>query len=83
MSKNNQFINSVRKASTKFQRDVEEMAACTAIALNDYTNISKDDIDVMLFNIQDIWCECINKGIDPIKLCEEKTGIDIRRKDKK
>lgn len=81
MAKNNHFINSIKKASGKFQRDVQEQAACTAIALSEYTDIKKDDIDVILANIQSIWCDCINDGVDPVELCKEKTGIDICRRD--
>ena len=88
MRKNNKLINQMRmlaeintanacnKASDIM---VPEIYASVALALNDVCQFDYDQINEVFCKSQHIWEQFEGKPDDMIKLCEEKTGICVKK----
>lgn len=91
MAKNNKLINSLaevarrnreRNIAVASERDTLQIYSVLAIALWNMLDMKDDEkvdaIKDVFAESQEIWADCVNKGIDVEQLCEDKTGICIR-----
>lgn len=90
MAKNNTLINSIRAIAAKNQqeniaraadKDTPQIYAALAIALHRLLDMPEDDkaeaINSIFVESQEIWLDCVNRGLDINQMCIDETGIDI------
>lgn len=90
MGKNNALINSIRAIAAKNQqdniaraaeKDTPQIYTALAIALYRLLDMPEDDkadaINSIFVESQEIWLDCVNKGININQFCIDETGIDI------
>lgn len=81
MAKNNALINQYRSLEKKVHNVVPEVYAGIALALHRKHGWGFQRINDLFALSQDIWNECGERKINMIQMCEEETGIELRRKD--
>ena len=80
MGKNNAFINAQKRAMKQALDVVPKVYAAIAISLQREYGWQYEDINA-LFNVsQEVWNECVETGVDMLKMCSDETGIDMQRK---
>ena len=91
MAKNDKLINSLRLIAAKnrennviaaSEQDTPAIYAAIAIALYRLLLIEEenkiDAINTIFAESQEIWTDCVDRGLDMVKWCLDETGIDIR-----
>lgn len=90
MAKNNTLINSIRAIAAKNQqeniaraaeKDTPQIYAALAISLYRLLDIPEEEkadaINSIFVESQEIWLDCVNRGLDINQMCIDETGIDI------
>ena len=90
MSKNNKVINSIlavaeRNRSTHIaeaaDKDTPQIYAALAISLYRLLDMPEQEkaeaINSIFVESQNIWLDCVNRGLDITQMCIDETGIDV------
>lgn len=90
MSKNNKLINSIlavveRNRSTHIaeaaDNDTPQIYAALAISLYRLLDMPEQEkaeaINSIFVESQNIWLDCVNRGLDINQMCIDETGIDV------
>lgn len=79
MAKNNILIEQYKTMYKKIQQITPEVYAGIALALHRKYGWGYKRINDLFSESQTIWNECVNSGINMVEMCEEETGIEIRK----
>lgn len=79
MAKNNILIEQYKTMYKKIQQITPEVYAGIALALHRKCGWGYKRINDLFSESQTIWNECVNSGINMVEMCEEETGIEIRK----
>ena len=79
MAKNNILIEQYKTMYKKIQQITPEVYAGIALALHRKDGWGYNRINDLFSESQTIWNECVNSGINMVEMCEEETGIEIRK----
>ena len=79
MAKNNILIEQYKTMYKKIQQITPEVYAGIALALHRKCGWGYKRINDLFLESQTIWNECVNSGINMVEMCEEETGIEIRK----
>lgn len=79
MAKNNILIEQYKTMYKKIQQITPEVYAGIALALHRKYGWGYKRINDLFLESQNIWNECVNSGINMVKMCEEETGIEVRK----
>lgn len=79
MSKNNILIEQYKTMYKKIQQITPEVYAGIALALHRKYGWGYKRINDLFSESQTIWNECVNSGINMVEMCEEETGIEVRK----
>lgn len=79
MAKNNILIEQYKTMYKKIQQITPEVYAGIALALHRKYGWGYKRINDLFSESQTIWNECVNSGINMIEMCEEETGIEVRK----
>ena len=77
MGKNNELINRYKLMYQKINQITPQVYAALALALHRKHGWGFKRINDLFCESQEIWEECVNKGINMTKMCEDETGIDV------
>ena len=80
MGKNNAFINAQKRTMKQALDVVPKVYAAIAISLQRKYGWEFDDINNLFNESQVVWNECVETGVDMLKMCSDETGIDMQRK---
>ena len=92
MPKNDKLINNLRMIAARnremnvaaaAEQDTPAIYAAIAIALHRLLLLESDEdkvdaINTIFAESQEIWIDCVERGVDMVKYCKDETGIDIR-----
>lgn len=79
MGKNNSLINKYKMLYKKIEQITPEVYAGIALALHRKYGWGYKRINDLFSESQTIWNECVNSGINMVEMCEEETGIEVRK----
>ena len=79
MAKNNILIERYKTMYKKIQQITPEVYAGIALALHRKYGWGYKRINDLFLESQNIWNECVNSGINMVEMCEEETGIEVRK----
>ena len=79
MAKNNILIEQYKTMYKKIQQITPEVYAGIALALHRKCGWGYKRINDLFSESQTIWNECVNSGINMVEMCEEETGIEVRK----
>ena len=79
MGKNNNLINKYKLLYKKIDQITPEVYAGIALALHRKCGWGYKRINDLFVESQTIWNECVNSGINMVEMCEEETGIEVRK----
>lgn len=79
MAKNNILIEQYKTMYKKIQQITPEVYAGIALALHRKHGWGYKRINDLFSESQTIWNECVNSGINMVEMCEEETGIEVRK----
>lgn len=79
MAKNNILIEQYKTMYKKIQQITPEVYAGIALALHRKYGWGYKRINDLFSESQAIWNECVNSGINMVEMCEEETGIEVRK----
>ena len=79
MAKNNLLIEQYKTMYKKIQQITPEVYAGIALALHRKYGWGYKRINDLFSESQTIWNECVNSGINMVEMCEEETGIEVRK----
>lgn len=79
MAKNNILIEQYKTMYKKIQQITPEVYAGIALALHRKYGWGYKRINDLFSESQTIWNECVNSGINMVEMCEEETGIEVRK----
>ena len=79
MAKNNILIEQYKTMYKKIQQITPEVYAGIALALHRKYGWGYKRINDLFLESQTIWNECVNSGINMVEMCEEETGIELRK----
>lgn len=79
MGKNNILIEQYKTMYKKIQQITPEVYAGIALALHRKYGWGYKRINDLFSESQTIWNECVNSGINMVEMCEEETGIEVRK----
>ena len=79
MAKNNILIEQYKTMYKKIQQITPEVYAGIALALHRKYGWGYKRINDLFLESQNIWNECVNSGINMVEMCEEETGIELRK----
>ena len=79
MAKNNILIEQYKTMYKKIQQITPEVYAGIALALHRKYGGGYKRINDLFSESQTIWNECVNSGINMVEMCEEETGIEVRK----
>lgn len=79
MAKNNILIEQYKTMYKKIQQITPEVYAGIALALHRKYGWGYKRINDLFLESQNIWNECVNSGINMVEMCEEETGIEVRK----
>ena len=79
MGKNNILIEQYKTMYKKIQQITPEVYAGIALALHRKYGWGYKRINDLFSESQAIWNECVNSGINMVEMCEEETGIEVRK----
>ena len=79
MAKNNILIEQYKTMYKKIQQITPEVYAGIALALHRKYGWGYRRINDLFLESQNIWNECVNSGINMVEMCEEETGIEVRK----
>lgn len=79
MAKNNILIEQYKTMYKKIQQITPEVYAGIALALHRKYGWGYKRINDLFLESQTIWNECVNSGINMVEMCEEETGIEVRK----
>lgn len=80
MGKNNAFINAQKRTMKQALDVVPKVYAAIAISLQRKYGWEFEDINDLFNESQEVWNECVQTGVDMLKMCSDETGIDMQRK---
>lgn len=80
MGKNNAFINAQKRTMKQALDVVPKVYAAIAISLQRKYGWEYEDINALFNESQEVWNECVETGVDMLKMCSDETGIDMQRK---
>lgn len=80
MGKNNAFINAQKRLQKQSLDVVPKVYAAIAISLQRKYGWEFEDINALFNESQVVWNECVETGVDMLKMCSDETGIDMQRK---
>lgn len=63
----------------KIEQITPEVYAGIALALHRKYGWGYKRINDLFSESQTIWNECVNSGINMVEMCEEETGIEVRK----
>lgn len=78
MPKNNTLINQYRHLAHQVQNITQSVYAGIALTLHRQYGWGHKRINDLFAGSQEIWNECVQRGIDMIEMCAEETGIECR-----
>ena len=79
MAKNNILIEQYKTMYKEIQQITPEVYAGIALALHRKYGWGYKRINDLFSESQTIWNECVNSGINMVEMCEEETGIEVRK----
>lgn len=79
MAKNNILIEQYKTMYKKIQQITPEVYAGIALALHRKYGWGYKRINDLFSESQTIWNECVNSCINMVEMCEEETGIEVRK----
>ena len=79
MGKNNILIEQYKTMYKKIQQITPEVYAGIALALHRKYGWGYKRINDLFLESQNIWNECVNSSINMVEMCEEETGIEVRK----
>ena len=77
---NKRLVNQYKAMYQQINQITPQVYAGIALALNRFHGWEYEQIAELIEESQIIWQECVDSGVDMIKMCEDETGIDIQRK---
>ena len=77
---NKRLVNQYKAMYQQINQITPQVYAGIALSLHRKYGWGFKRINDLFTESQAIWQECVDSGVDMIKMCEEETGIDIQRK---
>lgn len=77
MGKNNAFINRQKRLAKEINDITPKVYAGLALALHRKHGWGYKRINDLFLESQNIWNECVQSGVDMLKMCEDETGIEV------
>lgn len=80
MPKNKYLIEQMKKLHNVTRNVTPEVYAGIALTLHRKYGWGYKRINALFKESQDLWEECVNRGVNMREICLEETGIDLRAK---
>lgn len=77
---NKRLVNQFKAMYQQINQITPQVYAGIALSLHRKYGWGFKRINDLFTESQAIWQECVDSGVNMIKMCEEETGIDIQRK---
>lgn len=77
---NKRLVNQYKAMYKQINQITPQVYAGIALALHRKHGWGYNRINDLFAESQIIWQECVDSGVDMIKMCEEETGIEVLRR---